>query len=151
MANNAKEPSKGGRPSSFTPELKKKAIKYVSQPLFETYQKEIVVKDQIQVINCERPTWLSVAGLAIELNVHRSTIYNWSDKNHSSFNKEFFDIFENLKKKQELLLEYHGATRGYDSGFARFLASNLTKYKEKIENHNINEHKITIDKQDEDL
>ena len=122
-----------GRPHGLTEEVIEKARKYTNMPMFETYSKEIVVKDQIQVINLERPTWLSVAGLAIELDVHRSTIYNWADKKHASFSQVFFDIFEQLKKKQEMLLEYHGLTRGYDSGFSRFLASNLTKYKDKVE------------------
>lgn len=135
-----KEKNPEGRPHGFTKELKEKALAYVNQPLFETYSKEVIVKDSIQVINLERPVWISVAGLAIELDVHRSTIYNWANKKHKSFNQEFFDIFEKLQRLQELLLEYHGATRGYDSGFAKFLASNLTKYKEKVETtHNISE------------
>ena len=138
----------GGRPHGFTEELEKIALEYVNKPLFETYQKEIVVKDQIQAINLERPNWVSVAGLAIELNVARKTIYNWADKKHNSFSQEFLHIFELLQKKQEIFLEYHGLTRNYDSGFAKFLASNLTKYKEKVEVQQSGEIKINIDKDD---
>jgi predicted DNA-binding protein YlxM (UPF0122 family) len=127
------EKNLGGRPHGLTPELLEKAKQYVNKPLFETYQKEVVVKDQIQVINLERPNWVSVAGLACELDVWRKTIYNWSDKNHASFSEEFLHIFEALQKKQEMLLEYHALTKGYDGGFAKFLACNLTKYKEKRE------------------
>ena len=127
------EKNLGGRPHGLTPELLEKAKQYVNKPLFETYQKEVVVKDQIQVINLERPNWVSVAGLACELDVWRATIYNWADKKHASFSQEFLDIFEALQKKQEMLLEYHALTKGYDGGFAKFLACNLTKYKEKRE------------------
>jgi hypothetical protein len=122
----------GGRPSKLTPELLEKARKYVDKPLFEQATREVVVKDQIQVQNFERPTWISVAGLACEIDVARSSIYAWADQKSDFYSEEFSDIFEALQKRQELLLEYHGATRGYDSGFAKFLASNLTKYKDKI-------------------
>ena len=139
------------RPSKVTPELLEKALKYVNCPLFETYQKEIVVKDQIQVINLERPSWISVAGLAVELGVARSSIYNWADKNHDSFNQSFLDIFEQLHKKQELMLEIHGLRRDYDSGFAKFLAANLTKYKDKQEVDHNQKISINIDKEDDQL
>jgi hypothetical protein len=140
-----------GRPSKLTPELLEKARKYVDKPLFEQATREVVVKDQIQVQNFERPSWVSVAGLAREINVSRSSIYSWADKKSPDFSEEFLDIFEELHKNQELLLEYHGATRGYDSGFAKFLASNLTKYKEKKEiSHEITNHKIDLSYSDKD-
>lgn len=122
-----------GRPHGFTSELKQKALDYVNQPLFETYSKEVATNSGVQVVNLQRATWLSVAGLAVELNVARQTIYNWADEKHDSFNPEFLDIFEQLHKKQELMLEIHALRGDYKEGFAKFLASNLTKYKERRE------------------
>jgi tRNA(Ile)-lysidine synthase TilS/MesJ len=138
-----------GRPHGFTPELKEKAVKYVNRPLFETYYKETVIGQSIQQVAHQRPTWMSVAGLALELDVTRQTIYNWADKNHESFNSEFFYIFEQLHKKQELMLEMHALRGDYKENYAKFLAANLTKYKERKEaeqEHNFN---ITLNYKDE--
>lgn len=133
-----------GRPTLYSKEMQEKADKYLDFPLFETYSKEIVVKDQIQVINAERPNSIpSISGLALHLGVHRETLYNWGKKHC-----QFFDTLETLKQKQEHFLEYHGLTRGYDSSFAKFLAINVTKYKDKVETtHSLSEEtkKLVID------
>lgn len=125
-----KPKSNAGRKTLYTKDMQDKADKFIEgYALFETYQKEIVVKDQIQVINAERPSGIpSISGLALHLKVHRETLYNWG-KTH----RQFFDTLEDMKAKQEQYLEYHGLTRGYDASFSRFLATNLTKYREKIE------------------
>jgi hypothetical protein len=145
------EVNSAGQPSKCTPERLKAARVYINKPLFETYQKEVLTKEGIEVINLERPTWVSVAGLSIELDVARKTIYNWSNPDHPSFNEEFLHIFESLAKRQELLLEYHGLTKGYDAGFAKFIATNITRYKDKKEAEVNGDIKIVIDKSDSEL
>ena len=135
----------GGRPTLYSEEMQKKADNYLLKPLFETYQKEIVVSGQIQIINCERPNGIpSVAELSLELDVHRDTIYEWI-KVHPKFS----DTFERLKAKQKQFLNYHGLTKGYDSGFAKFVAVNVTDYKDKIE-QDINQKTIQINIDDQD-
>jgi hypothetical protein len=130
-----KKKAYGGRPTLYSEEMQKKADEYLDFSLFETYSKEIVVKDQIQTINLERPNSIpSIASLALHLGVHRETLYNWAKAE-----RQFFDTLEHLRQKQQHFLEYHGLTRGYDSGFAKFLAVNVTEYKDKVEEkHEVN-------------
>ena len=70
----------------------------------------------------------SIASLAMHLGVHRDTIYEWEKKYQL-----FSDTLERLRQKQESFLIHHGLTKGYDSGFAKFLTVNLTRYRDKIE------------------
>lgn len=137
-----------GRPTKYNDEIQKKSEKYIDIPLFETYSKEVVVKDQIQVINCERPSGIpSIAGLAVHLGVARDTIYNWA-KAHPIF----LDTLEDLKVKQENFLEYHGLTRGYDSAFAKFIAVNTTAYRDKVEEkRTVKTIQVNLDKEDLNL
>ena len=130
-----------GRPTKYDPiRTIEICLEYLDFDLFETYSKEIVVKDQVQVINLERPNSIpSIAGLARHLNVSRETIYDWGKKF-----KEFSDILEALYIKQEEFLLYHGLTKGYDSGFAKFITQNVTKYREKVEHVVDDETKNTI-------
>jgi len=118
------ENNKVGRPSSYTPEIQAIADDYVNG--WDLY-KEIKNSDgSVTTVVNAIP---SVAGLALTLGVHRSTIYNWiKDKN-----RQFLDTLEIIKQKQEVFLIHHGLTRGYDSGFAKFLAINVTDYKDKVE------------------
>ncbi len=121
---------KTGRPSKYNEEeILKSCEKYLDFGLFETYQKEIVIKDQIQVINLERPNSIpSIAGLATHLGIHRDTVYEWA-KIHDRFS----DTLDRLQRKQEEFLLYHGLTKGYDSGFAKFITQNVTRFRDKIE------------------
>lgn len=121
------------RPTKCTPELLEKAEQYVSRPMFEVAQKEVLGARGVEIINFERASWASISGLAVHLEVHRTSLYNWADKNHASYDEKFFYIFSKLKQKQELLLEFHGLTGGYNAGFSKFLASNLTDYKERVQ------------------
>jgi hypothetical protein len=141
-------PNLGGRPSKYTPEIQKKAEKYIEMPLFEKYKVQKVVKDEIVEVELSRPSGIpSIAGLAVNLGVSRETIYTWGETH-----RQFLDTLEELKSKQEYFLEYHGLTRGYDSSFAKFIAVNVTNYRDKIETTNTNkEIKIDADKEDLEL
>ncbi|GAF94266.1 unnamed protein product, partial [marine sediment metagenome] len=129
-------------------ELQKIADEYLELPLFETYSKEVVVKDQIQVINLERPSSIpSICGLALKLNIHRDTIYRWGKEE-----KPFYDTLERLRQKQKDFLLYHGLTRGYDSAFAKFVSVNMTDMRDKIDSNITQETiQINIDKDDVNL
>jgi len=139
----------GGRPSVYNEELQKKADDYLDFPLFETISKEVVVKDQIQVINIERPNSIpTVAGLALHLGISRETVYAWAKDTKKS---QFSDTFNRLKAKQHEFLVYHGLTRGYDSSFAKFMAVNVTDLRDKVTQENTGTVEIVIDNDDADL
>ena len=70
---------------------------------------------------------VSILG-ALTLGIHRATVYLWAEKHQL-----FIDTLEIIQQKQEIFLMHHGLTKGYDSGFAKFMAINVTKYRDKIE------------------
>ena len=137
------------RPTKYQDETTlQKCREYLDFGLYQTYTKEVVVKDQIQVINAQRPNSIpSIAGLATHLEVNRDTVYEWA-KHH----KEFSDILDDLQRKQEDFLLFHGLTKGYDSSFAKFITQNVTRFRDKLETNNTNkEIGITIDSEDAKL
>ncbi len=136
-----------GRPSKYKgEETLKKCEEYLDFGYFQTAYKEVVTKDGIQQISYERPNSIpSVVGLALHLEIRRETVYDWAKKF-----EEFSNILDKLQKKQEDFLFYHGLTKGYDSGFAKFIAQNVTNLRDKIETVNTNSN-INIDVQDQDL
>ena len=137
------------RPTKYKAELTIiECEKYLDFPLFETYSKEVVVKDQIQVINAQRPNSIpSIAGLANHLDITRETCYQWA-KSYDAFS----DILDRLQRKQEEFLLFHGLTKGYDSSFAKFITQNVTRFRDKLETSNTNrEISINIDSDDSGL
>lgn len=91
----------GGRPPEYTPELVKAAWAYVKG---ETYK---VVP--------------SVAGLCCEINIARSTAYEWA-KDEA---KEFSDILSAIATKQENLLLEKGLQGEFNSTITKLM---LTKH-----------------------
>ena len=73
----------GGRPSKYTPELIEKARDYVDN--------HVKYGDVVP----------SHAGLACEIDITRSTLYEWS---HDEEKQEFSDILDKCNKKQERML-----------------------------------------------
>tara|TARA_R110000851_G_scaffold114211_3_gene239296 strand:- start:1970 stop:2389 length:420 start_codon:yes stop_codon:yes gene_type:complete len=137
------------RPTKYKAELTiQECEKYLDFSLFQTYTKEVVVKDQIQVINAQRPNSIpSIAGLATHLDVMRNTIYDWA-----KLYPEFSNILDRLQRKQEEFLLFHGLTKGYDSSFAKFITQNVTRFRDKLETSNTNrEISINIDSDDANL
>lgn len=136
------EKAKVGRPSKYNENTQKLSDEYVDN--YKLYNELVGSDGKITHMVNSIP---SVAGLAKYLGVHRDTIYEWSNA-HSQFS----DTLERLKQTQEVFLIHHGLTKGYDSGFAKFLAINMTSYKDKveqsIEQRNI---EIKIDSDDAEL
>jgi hypothetical protein len=106
----AKHP--GGRPTEYTPEMAKKAAKYLS-----TCKDEYLLKKGGVLVKVNLP---SIAGLAIYLGVARSTIYEWK-KNVP----EFSDNFEAVLAAQEKRLVDNGLSGTYNSTISKVM---LTKH-----------------------
>lgn len=126
MSEQSKPANPVGRPSLYTPEIQEKADRYINE--WDLY-KEIPEKADPKKVTTVVNAIPSIAGLALELGVHRSTIYKWVEAKHC----KFIDTLEIIQQKQEVFLIHHGLTKGYDSGFAKFLAINVTSFKDKVE------------------
>jgi len=131
MSEDKKPANPVGRPTLYNQEIQDRADKYIND--WELYKeiKEKANPEKVMMIVNAIP---SIAGLALELGVHRSTIYKWVEAKHS----KFIDTLEIIQQKQEVFLIHHGLTKGYDAGFAKFLAINVTSFKDKVE-HDVGE------------
>jgi hypothetical protein len=112
-----------GRPTLYSKKIQSLSDKYINE--WELYK---VITDEDGSITRFVNSIPSIAGLALELGVHRATLYNWAEDYTL-----FFDTLEVIQQKQEIFLMHHGLTKGYDSGFAKFMAINVTKYRDKVE------------------
>ena len=133
----SKKKSNAGRPTKYNKDVQKFADDYINNyPDYEEVNGKLIPNNI--------PTSTELAYLA---GVHRETIYNWAKEN-----RQFFDTLERIKQKQEIMITKFGLNKNYDSSFAKFIAVNVTSYKDKIETTNTNkEIQINIDKEDSEL
>lgn len=95
-----------GRPTDYSQEIIDKAQNYI-----DTW---------VNSPRADRKNLPKVAGLAIELGVHRDTIYEWS-KDH----EEFSDILDNLLSLQEEELIERGLEGSFNPTITKLM---LTKH-----------------------
>lgn len=90
------------------------------------YNEEILRKTVAYIASCEDDlknrivNLPSIEGLAYEIGISRSTIYEWQKEN-----KEFSDILEDLLAKQARALLNNGLSGSYNSTIAKVI---LTKH-----------------------
>tara|TARA_R110002096_G_scaffold232683_1_gene422584 strand:- start:673 stop:1104 length:432 start_codon:yes stop_codon:yes gene_type:complete len=125
MSEEIKPANPVGRPTLYNEEIQKQANEYINNWSLYAEIKNGEDPEKVTHIVNSIP---SIAGLSLELGIHRATAYNWSESY-----PEFFDTLELIQQKQEIFLMHHGLTKGYDSGFAKFMAINVTKYRDKVE------------------
>lgn len=112
----------GGPPSKLSGETLNEAAAYVepfrraSIAAATTYIKTFVDRQSTDTSTDEH--YPTIEGLALKLDVSRSTIYQWA-----SDNKKFAKIVIRLLNKQAAMLQNLGLSKKYDSGMARLLLS----------------------------
>jgi len=89
-----------GRPTKYSAELLEKAQHYLDN--FEEYDEVIP----------------SAVGLALVLNITRSTLYEWAKDDNK---KEFSDILDNINKKQEQVLLKNGLNNTFNSNITKLV------------------------------
>jgi L-rhamnose mutarotase len=96
-----------GRPTKYNRNMLKRTIEYIE--------------------NHDGPI-PSVAGLSLELNLSKSTIYLWAQEH-----EEFSYALERLKSKQEILLMQGGLTNKYNATIAKLIMATNHGYSDKQE------------------
>lgn len=117
----------GGRPTDYSEQIAKHAWDYISRC-------NDSLKDNRLTVNLP-----SIEGLAMHLEVSRSTVYLWQKEY-----PEFSDILEVLLQKQAQALLNNGLSGSYNSTIAKLI---LTKhgYTDKAEVDQKTEHSGSID------
>ncbi len=115
-----------GRPLEYNKKVLSKSKEYIDSCTdeIENYHKTVGEKSNSyeRVVRVSLPT---IEGLAIYLNIARSTIYEWKSKY-----SEFSDTIEQLLVKQADLLINNGLSGNYNSTIVKLL---LTKHGYKEE------------------
>ncbi len=125
-----------GRPTKYTKDINKQALGYIAT-CGENYivLDKAVIKDgelaEEQYVKKEikLPT---VEGLALELDVHRDTLYTWAKEY-----EDFSDTLETLKKKQAEMLIQNGLSGDYNSTIAKLILSANHGINEKSESESV--------------
>lgn len=68
---------------------------------------------------------------ASKIKVGISTVYDWLDKNHASYQKKFSDAFARARVLRQNFLMENGLAGTHEGGYAKFVATNLTDMKDK--------------------
>lgn len=116
----------GGRPTKYSKEILEKAEEYLA------VCKDVILDDG-KLLKVNFP---SMGGLALFLDVHRDTIYEWRSKH-----PEFSYILDKILVEQERRLIENGLSGHYNSNIAKLVLgkhgykeqSDLTSGGEKIE------------------
>lgn len=95
-----------GRPTKYTSKMLAKAMQYIEGGYLETRHSEVIPL---------------VCGLAIHLNVNKTTLYEWikDDKN-----PEFSNALKQLKDFQEMKLVNGGLTGEFNSQITKLILTN---------------------------
>ncbi|MEE9304301.1 MAG: terminase small subunit [Thiotrichaceae bacterium] len=118
----------GGRPTKLNDVMKEKAIGYVKN--FETFGDSVP----------------SIASMALELGVNRSTLYEWAEKDD-----QFSDILQICNSTQERVCINRALKGDYNANIAKLLLGKHG-YHERTENsHNVTmlSHEDWLDSLDE--
>lgn len=120
----------GGRPTKYKPEYCQQIIDYFNIKPYKK-SKEITTfkdgnkKEKIILIPCDLPT---IEGFAEKIDVNIDTLHEWKKKH-----KEFSDALGRAKALQKKILIVNGLKGLYQSNFAIFVTSNLTKFRQKTD------------------
>ena len=123
----------GGQPTKYKPEFCDKLIKY-----FDIEPWEIVGDKRVY------RRMPSLTRFAKKIKVGLTSIYNWSDKNHDSFQPEFLKACNRAKQiRKEWLIDV-GLSGLAPANSFKFVAVNCTDMKDKQEQEQTHRVKVEI-------
>jgi len=122
--NTTEQKHPGGRPTSYSEEMLQKTKEYIEacNEEHEVRYKPKLVEDKVveEPYIHYNPKIPTIEGLAYELKVNKTTIYEWENKH-----EEFSNVIDELRNKQASQLVNKGLSGQYNSTIAKVL---LTKH-----------------------
>ena len=149
QAGDKKPRKKMGAPTKYTDDLPEILLDFFDVPLDRDVVKECAGKEGafniIESKPCRLPT---VEGFCASRLISKVTFHKWTKKYPDLMNA--LGVAKNMQMNH---LMQHALEGGYNGGFAKFLAQNISDYRDKIETTGTNETAITItiDKNDNEL
>lgn len=128
-----------GRPTKYKPKYCQQLIKFFDVEPYKDVKiphykgkgksRELVWSDIKRMAN-KLPT---LRNFAKKIKVGISTVYDWLNVNHASYQKEFSDAFTCAQKVRKWFLIENGLNGCYNPLFAKFVAINITDMTDKQE------------------
>lgn len=143
-----KDKNPGGRPTKYTEDMPTRLLAFFDRPLDREVEKQVATNKGVEIIKEIKPNRLpTVEGFCAQLKISKRTFHDWVKRYD-----EFSHALGAAKQMQIQHLLHHGLEGGYNSAFAKFVAVNISDYREKVETVNTNKNiEVKIDKDDSDL
>lgn len=123
----AKNP--GGRPSEYYPEICKEIIEFFDRPYTRTELDGITPGEYGgEVFKTKGNEFPTLEGFCGKTGIAKSTLRKWAEDN-----PEFHSAFEAAKEMQRAMLFSNALTGHYNASFAKFMAVNLSDYRDRQE------------------
>lgn len=130
----SEEKPKMGRPTKYDP-------KYI-QEMIDFFKRDYTIRKNGKTEACDFP---SIARFAVNIDVNKSTIYEWADKH-----PDFSNALKKCQEMQEDIIVNNSLKGSYNGAFAQFLLKNNFGYKDRQEVEQTVQ-QIQISKEDEQL
>lgn len=126
-----------GRPTKYKSEYCQALVDFFGQDPYEEREIEHYGKDgevkwaDIKLMPRKLP---SLVDFAKSIKVGISTVYDWINPKHASYQKEFSETFTHKAKKLQKWALIQGGLMGvYNPAFAKFVAVNISDMRDKQE------------------
>ena len=123
---------KSGRPTEYSEEILKRAEAYIEMcdEIHEIKERPVIKEGKVEEENFVKTRIVlpTVERLALELDVHRDTLYEWASKYPI-----FSDTLAKLKAKQADMLIQYGLSEEYNPTIAKLMLSANHDMREKTD------------------
>jgi hypothetical protein len=124
-----------GRPTKYKKEYCKEIIEFYSCEPFEDIDLPHYDNDGVTVKWTDKKRMANKLPTMVQFAKHIkcgvSTVYDWLDPDHASYQKEFSDTYIHAKRLQKDVLIQNGLLGLYNPAFAKFVAVNFTTMRDK--------------------
>jgi hypothetical protein len=116
------------RPTDYTDEMPKKLMEHFSIPLYKEVIEETASGGRVVQVKKLKPSSMpTFERFAINVGVTHKTLLNWCESH-----PEFLQAYTACKDIQKEFIVEHGLNNNYNAGFAKFIAINVTSFKDKV-------------------
>lgn len=128
------------RPTDYTDEMPQKLMDHFSIPLYKEVIEEIASGGRVvQVKKLKANSMPTFERFAVNIGVTHNTLRNWG-----AAHPEFLSAYNACKDIQKEFIVEHGMNNNYNAGFAKFVAINVTDFKDRVEHDISDEAKNTL-------